>query len=76
MNRQLAELTQMRQMVRSGRARNIRVAARLTLAEVAQEVGVHPSTVHYWEVHGRIPRGEPATRYARLLADLEAMIKP
>lgn len=73
MSGDILELAKMREMVRDGRARDLRVGARLTLREVAVEIGVNPATVHYWE-HGRRPRGEAAWRYAKLLASLERLV--
>lgn len=66
------ELVRMRELVNGGQVRQVRVSAGLSLAEVGREVGVCPSTVFYWE-RGRIPRGEAAVRYARLIMQLIAL---
>ena len=72
MSREILELARMRDMVRSGTARELRIRAGLTLAEVGRSVSVVPSTVFYWE-RGRTPRGKAAVRYARLMVDLESL---
>lgn len=64
------ELSQVRELAVNGSARTIRTTARLTLAEVAAEIGVAPSTVWRWERGQRNPRGAAALRYGRLLAQL------
>lgn len=61
-----------RAMAHDGRARQLRQAARLTQAEVAKVCGAKPETVNRWEAGDRTPSGEPARRYAVLLADLAA----
>ena len=53
-------------MCASGEAGHLRRAARLSLADVANVVGVEPSTVLRWE-RGAAPRGERAQRYGDLL---------
>lgn len=65
----------MRDMVHGGLVRDLRVDAGLTLSEVARAVGVTPAAVHLWERGARIPRGKPAVRYARLLLDLESVMR-
>ena len=72
MNREILELTYMRDAVSTGAARQLRIDAGLTLAEIGRAVGVTPSCVHYWE-RGRVPRGKAAVRYARLLLDLKCL---
>ncbi|MBN1631071.1 MAG: helix-turn-helix transcriptional regulator [Thermoleophilia bacterium] len=71
MSREILELARMRDMVHGRQVRTVRLNAGLTLREVGNEVGVHPSTVHHWETGRNVPRGEAAIRYARLLFDLE-----
>lgn len=73
MSRETLELVRMRDMVHGGLVRSLRIGAGLSLAEVARDVGVAPSTVFYWERGRSIPRGEAAVRYARLLLDLERL---
>lgn len=66
----LPELVRVRELVRSGAARSIRVAAGLSLGEVAESVGVAPATVWRWEHGDRVPRGDAALRYGELLQAL------
>lgn len=64
------QLAKMRGLVRSGEARELRVSRGLSLAEVAKDIGVHPTAVYHWEQGVCLPRGPHALRYARLLDDL------
>lgn len=64
-------LARLRADVASGRAREIRERARLSQAELAEAVGVKQPTVAGWESGRKMPHGEPAARYAALLARLE-----
>lgn len=56
----------LRRLIASGEAREIRLAAGLTLREVGEAVGVAPSTVFRWEAGQRTPRAA-AARYLALL---------
>jgi DNA-binding transcriptional regulator YiaG len=67
---ELVELSGVRALARTGAARSIRLAAGLSLSEVAKSVGVTPVTVYRWEVGDRSPRGGPALRYKELLDSL------
>lgn len=65
------ELSRLRTMLRSGAARSVRLAAGLTLGDVARAVGVGKPTVLRWETGERIPRAdEAALRYWALLRGL------
>lgn len=69
----LPELARLRVLCRSGQARAIRAAARLSTGEVATEVGVTKTAVHHWETGGRSPSRSPAAaRYLALLDQLAA----
>ncbi len=57
-------------LLRTADARTLRTAAGLSLADVAEAIGVTPAAVHSWENGKYLPRGEHAVRYARLLEDL------
>ncbi len=64
-------LTKAREAAANGGARRRRIKARLSQAEVAEDVGVTRTAVSLWERGLRRPRGQAALRYARLLATLE-----
>ena len=66
----LGEVARTRSLARSGAARSIRIAAGISLAEVASQLGVSPSTVHRWETGVRRPRAAAAVEYGRLLQSL------
>lgn len=59
-----------RQLARSGGARAIREAHGFSASELARELGKSPSTVSRWERGERVPRGEAAEAWARLLRRL------
>ena len=59
-----------REDARNGTARQARLDAGLTQAEIAVTLGVNQATVASWETGRRRPRGEVALRYARLLRKL------
>ena len=63
-------LQALRELTTSGKAREIREDARLSLSDIARSVGAHCSTVSRWESGQRLPRGEAALRYAALLERL------
>jgi DNA-binding transcriptional regulator YiaG len=63
-------LAEARELARSGEARELRLKARLSLAELAQDVGVHATSVFAWESGRRKPSGDAAVRYAGLLREL------
>ncbi len=52
-------------------ARQIREAARVSQARLAEELGVHELTVQRWEAGTRTPSGERRLAYARLLRELD-----
>lgn len=63
-------VTRARADLKSGAARSLRLSCGLTQTEVATQVGVSSVAVSRWEAGDRIPRGDAALRYARLLAAL------
>jgi DNA-binding transcriptional regulator YiaG len=63
-------LQAVRELTISGRAREIREAAHLSLSDIGRSIGTHYSTVARWEYGQRLPRGEAALRYAALLERL------
>lgn len=62
-----------RQMVADGTARDLRVAAHLSLGDVGRAIGTSPTTIWRWE-HGRGPTGELGLRYAELLSRLAELV--
>jgi DNA-binding transcriptional regulator YiaG len=64
------EIATAREMIRSGRAKLIREGAHVSRSEVASSIDVTESTVWRWEEGKRIPRGDVARRYGRLLREL------
>jgi DNA-binding transcriptional regulator YiaG len=63
-------LAKIRSMCRSGEARRRRLAAELSLSEVADSCGVQVATVHRWETGGRRPRREAGLRYLEVLESI------
>jgi DNA-binding transcriptional regulator YiaG len=63
-------LSHLRALTQSGEARAIREQARLALIDIAQSINADPSSVGRWERGERLPRGEVALKYARLLERL------
>lgn len=64
------DLVRVRHLAVTGAARALREAAGLSLADVAEPIGVDRSTVWRWERGLRRPHGEPARRYLELLTEL------
>ena len=69
---QLTALMDIREMAKSGRAREIRRAAGLSVHELGAAVGVAGATVARWEVGDRRPHGDAALRYASVIALIRA----
>ena len=67
-------LATVRRMAASGRAREIRLAARVPLATVADAVGVTPSAVLRWETGERQVATRNAVRYGQVLTDLVEVV--
>ena len=59
----------------SGRATEIRTAAGVSQSDVARSIGASRSTVASREQGRRMPRGELADRYSKLLAALLAVVE-
>lgn len=68
--REVLELAEARRLLRSGEARDIRVAAGLSQSEIARSIGVTAGAISRWEGRERRPVGEPAVAYAELLRSL------
>ncbi|MFF7200483.1 helix-turn-helix domain-containing protein [Streptomyces sp. NPDC008141] len=67
---QVLRLADVRAAVSSGEAQRLRVAAQLSIGEVANAIGVDQSTVWRWEQGARKPRGEGALAYGELIKAL------
>jgi DNA-binding XRE family transcriptional regulator len=65
-----AAIALIRDCVRSGKAREIRVAAGLSLADVGRAVGVSAPCIALWETGQRIPRSAAALKYGQVLVAL------
>ncbi|GAA0263622.1 hypothetical protein GCM10010492_75850 [Saccharothrix mutabilis subsp. mutabilis] len=63
-------VAELREWITTGYARDLRVAAGLSQALVAQDCEVTASTVHRWETGDRSPRGRNITAYHAFLARL------
>lgn len=68
----IQRLAAARRHAAAGTGREIRVAAGISLAEVAGAIGVDESTVWRWEKRRSRPRGEQAIRWANLLERLRS----
>lgn len=66
------ELAEIRRLVASGEARRIREAAHIRGAELARHIKASQSAVSRWESGERLPTGEMAVRYLRVLRTLRA----
>jgi transcriptional regulator with XRE-family HTH domain len=64
----LADLQKVRALGQSGALRLVR--GTLSLRDIAESVGVAPSTILRWERGERVPHGTAALRYGRLLQKL------
>ena len=65
----------LRTLMRTGAARSIRLDARVSLPEVASDIGVAHSTVWRWENNRNEPHGAPALRYLDLLDELSEVTR-
>ncbi len=66
-------LARLRSLMSTGAAKSIRLAAGVSLPEIARDVGVAHSTVYRWENDLNAPKGEPALRYAEVLDELSGV---
>lgn len=70
----LLRVAQLRQMLVSGRAKEIRTRAHLSAQEIARDVKVSPSQVCAWERGERFPRSAiTALHYLDLLEKLDGI---
>ncbi len=68
-------LVEARSLLASGEARRIRLAAGLSLEQMAIQVGVSVSAIYRWERGDRVPRGRAAIEYATLLLRLRDLLE-
>lgn len=61
------KLANVREVCRSGQAKEIRLAHHLSLGDVSDAIHMSESTIHRWENGQRRPSGEGALRYLVLL---------
>ena len=72
--REVLRLSSARRAAATGEARDLRLRAHLSLADVGDTCGVDQSTVYRWERGLRAPSGAAALRYATLLEALRQTI--
>lgn len=66
----LVLVSEARRLASGGAGRAIRIAAGLSVYEIAKACGVYPSTVLRWERGDTRPRGLGAAQYALVLREL------
>lgn len=69
-------LAGVRTLARRGEARTLRLDAGLSLADVAPEIGVDPSTLARWERGAARPHRDAAFRWEAVLARLALVGRP
>jgi DNA-binding XRE family transcriptional regulator len=67
----VAQSSQLRQLIDSGRAKELRITAGDTLAVAGRAVEVDPAAVFRWERGERKPRGRNVRAYHRYLMRLK-----
>lgn len=63
-----------RELLATGEARALRLAAGVTLEEAGDEAGVTATTICRWELGGRKPLGEAGARYGTFLERLQRQV--
>lgn len=63
-----------RMKARDGSGRTLRIAAGLSLADLAEELDVDKATLSRWERGLESPRRNAAIRYERLIDQLERIV--
>ena len=66
------QLVRVRELCANGQARRIRLAARLTLAEVGEQIGTSAANVFRWETDTHRPTGDLAIAYLATLDRIAA----
>jgi DNA-binding transcriptional regulator YiaG len=67
---ELGRIAWVRSLAKSGAAKSIRVAAGVSIPEVARSVPCSVSTLWRWEAGERVPSTDLAPRYAAVLETL------
>jgi len=70
----IADLAAARFLATSGEGRRIRLAARVSLRELAAEVGVTKASARRWETGAMVPRGAHAIAYIAALRRIGARL--
>ena len=70
----LGAISVARRAARDGSGRRVRLAAGVSLTEMAAACGVEPQTVLRWEAGTRSPRARAAEKYAAALSTLLATL--
>ena len=68
----LVKVSRARRLCMDGQGRRLRVAAQVSVRELAQAVGVNPATVCRWETGESAPRPDAAVRWVDALQQLAA----
>ncbi len=71
----LNQIVEARRLAETGRAREIRLAGRLSTRELAKAVGVDPKTITRWEEGKTKPKGDQAVRWVEGLRAVEAGLR-
>jgi DNA-binding XRE family transcriptional regulator len=71
-NSDLAAIARLRASFRTGAARQARIAAGISITEIASAAGVSRQAVGSWEQCRSIPSAEHALAYAKVLAAVTA----
>ncbi|HEV8278321.1 MAG TPA: helix-turn-helix transcriptional regulator [Streptosporangiaceae bacterium] len=66
----MRDLLELRSLIESGRAQELRESAGLSATALALDMGVNPSQVLRWEQKQRFPNGANARKYAKTLRRL------
>jgi DNA-binding transcriptional regulator YiaG len=72
MTNAIDELLDLRRLLETGEARQLRERAGISAVALARQLDVSPSAVTRWEQGIRFPVGANARRYARMLSRLAA----
>jgi transcriptional regulator with XRE-family HTH domain len=72
----LSEVVLARRLLASGSGRKVRVAAGVSMGELARRLGVDVGAVSRWEAGLRTPRAALAVAYLAAISELGAAIGP